>query len=75
VQSHFKKLLCRPLAPKIDFNWTTLGSRRHDLTSLDVPFSEHEIKRAIDLLPSDKAQGPDGFIGLFFKDMLEHNKR
>ncbi|WVZ69500.1 hypothetical protein U9M48_018274 [Paspalum notatum var. saurae] len=57
----------RPSARKVDFNWATLGLRRHDLSLLDAPFSEQEIKRAIDLLPGDKAPGPDGFTGLFLK--------
>jgi hypothetical protein len=45
----------------------TLGLRHHDLSSLDPQFSEQEIKRAIDLLTTDKAPGPDGFTGLFFR--------
>lgn len=52
---------------KIDFNWTTLWLRRHDLSSLDVPIFEHGIKRSIDLLPSNKDPGPDCFTRLFFK--------
>ncbi|WVZ50494.1 hypothetical protein U9M48_001740, partial [Paspalum notatum var. saurae] len=44
-----------------------LGLKRHDLSALDAPFSEREIKRAIDQLPRDKAPGPDGFTGLFLK--------
>lgn len=40
---------------------------RVDLSSLDAPFSEYEILRAITMSPQDKAPGPDGFTGLFFK--------
>jgi hypothetical protein len=39
----------------------------HDLTSLDRPFTEEEIRKAVCLLPRDKAPGPDGFTGHFFK--------
>ena len=38
-----------------------------ELESLDTPFTEAEILNAIKQLPSDKAPGPDGFTGLFFK--------
>ena len=34
---------------------------------LDVCFSEFEIWATISELLSDKASGPDGFIGLFYK--------
>jgi hypothetical protein len=37
------------------------------LSSLDDPFSEEEVRCAINQMPSDKAPGPDGFIGAFFK--------
>jgi exonuclease III len=67
IQSHFENMLSRPPTPRIDFNRATLGLQHHDLSSLVAPFSEEEIKRAIDLLPIDKALGPDGFTGLFFK--------
>jgi hypothetical protein len=38
-----------------------------DLTELDVVFSEEEIWNTIKSLPSDKAPGPDGFTGRFYK--------
>jgi hypothetical protein len=38
-----------------------------DLSSLDSPFTEEEIRRAISLMPQDKAPDPDGFTGHFFK--------
>jgi hypothetical protein len=37
-----------------------------DLTELDQ-FSEEEIWNTIKSLPSDKAPGPDGFTGRFYK--------
>ena len=38
-----------------------------DLSELDSPFSEKEVRDAIADLPSDKAPGPDGFMGRFYK--------
>lgn len=38
-----------------------------DLTGIDDPITKEEVKNAIDAMPTDKAPGPDGFIGAFFK--------
>jgi hypothetical protein len=38
-----------------------------DLSSLEAPFSEKEVRDTIGALPSDKAPGPDGFTGKFYK--------
>jgi hypothetical protein len=43
---------------------------------LDVPFSEEEVKAAINDLPVEKALGPDGFTGVFYKsswDVIKHD--
>jgi hypothetical protein len=42
-----------------------------DLDCLADPFSEAEVKGAIFQMPSDKAPGPDGFTGAFFKRCWE----
>jgi len=39
----------------------------HDLADLELPFSEEEVWNTIKILPSDKAPGPDGFTGRFYK--------
>jgi hypothetical protein len=44
-----------------------LGVPSHDLASLDGPFSEEEVWDTVKRLPSDKAPGPDGFTGWFYK--------
>ncbi|WVZ85337.1 hypothetical protein U9M48_032277 [Paspalum notatum var. saurae] len=49
----------------IDLNEVHVPS--YDLTELEAPFSEEEVWRTINSLPSDKAPGPDGFIGKFYK--------
>jgi len=38
-----------------------------DLSTLDAPFSEDEVWSTIKSLPSDRAPGPDGFTGRFYK--------
>jgi hypothetical protein len=44
-----------------------LGIPAYDLADLDVPFTEKEVWETIKQLPSDKAPGPDGFTGVFYK--------
>ena len=44
-----------------------LGSPRFNLDTLDLPFSEEEVWNTIKEMPSDKAPGPDGFTGRFYK--------
>ena len=38
-----------------------------DLSDLESPFSEREVQDTIASLPNDKAPGPDGFTGRFYK--------
>jgi retron-type reverse transcriptase len=38
---------------------------------LELPFTQDEVKDTIDSMPSDKAPGPDGFTGAFFKASWE----
>ena len=38
-----------------------------DMTGIDACFSEDEIWAAVKDLPSDRAPGPDGFNGIFYK--------
>ncbi|WVZ93660.1 LOW QUALITY PROTEIN: hypothetical protein U9M48_039625 [Paspalum notatum var. saurae] len=67
VQVFFESVLRRPETRNVDFNWDSIYNQETDLSSLDVPFTEQETKRAIDLMPGDKAPGPDGFTGTFLK--------
>jgi hypothetical protein len=45
--------------------WANLGYQQYDLEELEDPFEEDDIRKVIMQLPNEKAQGPDGFIGLF----------
>jgi hypothetical protein len=49
------------------FNWSALGYVPRDLSMLEAPFTQEEIKDTITSMPFDKAPGLDGFIGVFFK--------
>ena len=53
------------------FDWNALGYVPRDLSALEVPFTQEEIKATIHSMPSDKAPGPDGFTGVFFKKCWE----
>jgi hypothetical protein len=47
-------------------NLAALGVQQHDLHMLDAPISE-EVWNTIRMLPSDKADGSDGFTERFYK--------
>ncbi|WVZ54435.1 hypothetical protein U9M48_005227 [Paspalum notatum var. saurae] len=71
VQGHFSKVLCHPSPRQHDLNWDLLNLPMHDLSTLDAPFTEEELKTAIQQMPADKAPGPDGFTGAFFTKCWE----
>ena len=48
-------------------NLDTLGSPGFDLEALDLPFSEEEVWNTIKEMAPNKAPGPDGFTGRFYK--------
>ena len=48
-------------------NLDHLDIPNHNLEALDIPFDENEVWKTIKDLPSDKAPGPDGFTGRFYK--------
>lgn len=48
-------------------NWHELGYVRHELDELDAPFTTQKIEMVIKEMPPEKAPGPDGFIGCFYK--------
>ena len=71
ITEHFLKHLGTTTVRPATFHWEALGYQPHDLSSLEAPFSQDEIKDTIQSMPGDKAPGPDGFTGLFFKECWE----
>jgi hypothetical protein len=67
VFDHFKSIMGRGDRGSHDFNWAELNFSTPDLHSLGTPITEEEVKVAITQMHGDKAPGPDGFTGLFFK--------
>jgi hypothetical protein len=67
VQSFFQSTMQHPQPRQVEINYGIFNSQQYNLSSLDMPFTEAEIKKSIDLLLADKALGPDGFMGTFFK--------
>jgi hypothetical protein len=64
---HYKNLLGTKAGRTRTLNWDLLNLPMVDGVNLDAPFTEQEIKLAISELPSEKAPGPDGFTGAFYK--------
>ena len=67
AHTHFSNLIGTPSTRTRGLNWNELGYNHHDLDDLDAPFTEQEIEAVIKEMPAEKAPGPDGFIGLFYK--------
>ena len=67
VYDHYNGLLGTPFQRPGTVNFDSLGLAQHDLSMLDVYFSEFEIWATIKELPSVKAPGSDGFTELFYK--------
>ena len=51
----------------LTINLEELNLSQIDLADLELPFSEDEVWNTIKHLPPDKAPGPDGYTGCFYK--------
>ena len=67
IHDHFSRVMGIGSTPTADFNWDELNIQPLDLHELDNEITEDEVWEAIKEMPGDKAPGPDGFTGLFFK--------
>jgi hypothetical protein len=71
IADYFRTHLGTPTARARTLDWQSLGYTPRNLGELEVPFTEDEIRETINMMPSDKAPGPDGFTGAFFKACWE----
>jgi hypothetical protein len=69
VYNHFVNLMGQTQTRTASLHWAHLGYQQHNLHDLEDPFEEEEIKKIIKRLSNEKAPGPDGFIGLFYKSV------
>ncbi|WVZ94829.1 LOW QUALITY PROTEIN: hypothetical protein U9M48_040673 [Paspalum notatum var. saurae] len=67
ITDYFKQHLGTAGARTTTLDWTSLGYHPLDLSSLEAPFTQEEIRETILSMPPDKAPGPDGFTGAFFR--------
>lgn len=63
---HFNRMLGASTNRQVSFNWSSLGLLSRDLSHLDVMASMEELRTTVNDLHSEKAPGPDGFIGGFY---------
>jgi hypothetical protein len=67
LHDHFSRVFGATVQLNEDIDLQELGIIDHDLSVLDQPVSKEEVWAAIRELPSDRAPGPDGFTGAFYK--------
>ena len=68
IQNHFAEVSKRGPPRHQDINWDNIPVPARDLSDLGAAFTEEEVRKAVFDLPRDKAPGPDGFSGAFFKE-------
>jgi hypothetical protein len=66
IDAYYEEVLGSNLYREQTINLNELGVPSFELSVLDAPFTE-EVWATIKALPSDKAPGPDGLIGRFYK--------
>lgn len=65
--SHYSNHFGRPEERASTFNWQELQLGQRDLAHLESDFTEEEVYSVVKEIAAEKAPGPDGFIGVFFK--------
>lgn len=64
---HFDEMLGTHSPCTVSLDFQSLGIPSVDMAATDYCFSEDEVWRTIQEMPIDKAPGPDGFTGLFYR--------
>ena len=67
IFDHFDSILGTPGSQELKVDFDSLLLPALGDSCFDHCFSEDEIWEAINDMPVDKAPGPDGFTGLFYK--------
>lgn len=67
----FSDRLGTPSQRQSCLNWATLNFPSFDLDDQEDDITEEELKHPVFSVPSEKAPGPDGYIGAFFKHAWE----
>ena len=67
LHKHFAGVFGSAASGGRTLNFETLGFHHLNLDDQDLHFSTEEVWAAIKALPSDRASGPDGFTGAFYK--------
>lgn len=65
--NHFSSVFGTTAAGHMALNFASLGIQPVPLDDLDTDISVDEVNAAIKELPADRAPGPDGFTGTFYK--------
>jgi len=71
VFQHFNGRLGAQQPRIVTIDWDQIHLTRHDLQHLETEFTEDELKATVQDIAPDKAPGPDGFIGYFYKASWE----
>jgi hypothetical protein len=67
LKDHYQTHLGHPPPRTCTLKWDELSVRRVELSALDDDLTEEEIKAAVMQTPLEKAPGPNGFIGAFYR--------
>jgi hypothetical protein len=66
IDEFYENLLGRSASRERTIDLEELDIPVHDLSDLELPFTEEEVWSTIKQMPSDKAPGPDGYTGRFY---------
>ena len=64
---HYTELMGTFTPAAAELNWDSIGLPSVELSHLDTAFTIEELKKAVHNMHGEKAPGPDGYIGSFYK--------